>query len=104
MWSRLEAQSRCPLGLGRAGPACRSQCISGLHLSGPHAHVWVEALLAPLLPVALSVEGQLAGELLDLARWQEPRAAVVQVCATGERSRHCREVPALSPGSVCSVA
>ena len=81
---KLGAQSRCPFGLGGAGPACGSKCISGLHPSGPHAHVWVEALLAPLLPVPLSVKGQLANEHLHLAWWQETRTAVVQVCTTGK--------------------
>ena len=104
-WSKLGAQSRCPFGLGGgAGPACGSKCISVLHPSGPHAHVWVEALLAPLLPVARSVKGQLANEHLHLAWWQEPRTAVIQVCATGEGRGQCRGAPAWSPGSVCSVA
>ena len=89
---------------GGAGPACGSKCISVLHPSGPHAHVWVEALLAPLLPVARSVKGQLANEHLHLAWWQEPRTAVIQVCATGEGRGQCRGAPAWSPGSVCSVA
>ena len=93
-----------PIRIVGVGLACGSKCISGLHPSGPHAHVWVEPLLAPLLPVALSVKGQLANEHLHLAWWQEPRTAVVQVCATGEGRGRCRGAPAWSPGSVCSVA
>ena len=102
-WSRLGAQSRCPLGLGWGRSACRSKCISGLHLSGPHAHRWVEALFAPLLPVTLSVKGQLASEHLHLAWCHEPRAAVIQVCASGEGRGQCRGAPGWSPGSVCLV-
>ena len=102
VWSRPGAQSRCLLGWG-AGPACGSQCISGLHPSGPHLHVWVEAFLAPLLPVALSVKGQLASACLHLAWWQELRAVVVQVCAAGEGRGKCRRAPSWSPGSVCLV-
>ena len=93
-----------PIRIGRG----RTGLWVKVHLRAPP--VWpscpcmVEALLAPLLPVALGVKGQLANEHLYLAWWQEPRTAVVQVCATGEGRGRCRGAPAWSPGSVCSVA
>ena len=59
---------------GGARPARGSQCISGLHPSGPHLSVRIDALLAPLLLVALGVEGQLVGAHLHLAWQQEPRS------------------------------
>ena len=96
VWSRPGAQSRCFLGWGGGGPACGSQCISGLHPSGPHLHVWVEAFLAPLLPVALGVKGQLVGVCLHLAWCQEPQGSRPSgwVFVTGERRGHCRAVQA----------
>lgn len=48
-----------------------------------HLHVRVEALLPPLLPVALGIEGQLVGAHLHLACRQEPRAAAVVVSVAG---------------------
>lgn len=74
----------------------------GLHPSGPHLHVRVEALPAPLLPVALSVEGQLVGARLHLAWQQEPRAAAVRVRVAGERkggvpAEGAEELPAWVP-------
>ena len=42
------------------------------------------------------------GLLGNMGWFQEHRAAVIQVCAPGERRGHCRGVPAWSPGSVCS--
>ena len=94
LWSRWGAQSRCSVvGVG-VGQACGSQCITGLHPSSPHLHIWVEAFLATL-PVALRAEGQLVGACLHLAWWQEPRATTIQVglCDWGEAGR-CRAIRA----------
>lgn len=58
---------------------------------GTHLNIWIKALLTPLFPVALRVEGQLIGAWLHLAWCQEPRTTTVQVCVTmkgrsGEKS------------------
>ena len=89
---------------GGARPARGSQCISGLHPSGPHLSVRIDALLAPLLSVALGVEGQLVGAHLHLAWQQEPRsvgwdAQPIQVSEAGEGWGHRRGLPSLGlPG------
>jgi hypothetical protein len=57
---------------------------------GPHLHIWLEALLPPLLPVSLSVKGQLVGAWLHLAWCQKPRAAAIWVCVAVEKMG-CRE-------------
>ena len=94
--SRPGAQSTCSVVGGGVGQASWSQCITGLHPSRPHLHIWVEALLATLLPVALGVKGQLGGVCLHLARCQEPQGSGPSgwVFVTGERRGHCRAVQA----------
>lgn len=70
----------------------------------PHFHKRVEALLPPFLPVALSVEEQLVGARLQLARQQEPRTAAVGVSVAGVGGGRDDATSAWLSGSAHSAA
>lgn len=56
-------------------------------IHGPHLYIRVKALLTPLLPVALCVEGQFIGAWFYFAWCQETGTATIQVCVAGKRQR-----------------